>query len=170
MNTTIHKKSAARDLLLQESFGVLSTMSLDVPGYPFGSVTPYCVDDECRPLIYISHIAQHTRNIIADPRVSLTVVENNVDSDDVQAHGRADLPRERPPALAPMKRRRETIFPLFSIGRSVRTDSWLRVLIGWTSSVFVSSADSARLPGWTLRVYDEESILAGAGSTDHSPP
>src|SRR5437588_12980174 len=82
------EKNAARRLLLQQSFGVLSTISLDVPGYPFGSVAPYCVDDQCRPVIYISHIAQHTRNIIADSRMSLTVVENNDGSDDVQAHGR----------------------------------------------------------------------------------
>src|SRR5678815_6011059 len=77
----------ARDLFLRESFGVLSTISLDVGGYPFGSVTPYCVDPMCRPVIYISPIAQHTKNIVADPRVSLTVVERT-DSDDVQAHGR----------------------------------------------------------------------------------
>ena len=80
----------ARELLLQNSFGVLSTISVDVPGYPFGSVTPYCVDYQCRPLIYISHIAQHTRNILKDPRVSLTAVENG-DSDDVQARGRVTV-------------------------------------------------------------------------------
>src|SRR4026207_1424693 len=79
---------AARTLLLKESFGVLSTISLDLPGYPFGSIVPYCVDELCRPIIYISHIAQHTKNILADSRVSLTVVERNVNSDDVQAHGR----------------------------------------------------------------------------------
>ena len=67
---------------------MLSTMSLDVPGYPFGSVTPYCADEQCRPIIYISHIAQHTKNILADPRVSLTIVEGNPESDDVQARGR----------------------------------------------------------------------------------
>ncbi|PYS08079.1 MAG: heme iron utilization protein [Acidobacteria bacterium] len=77
----------ARRLFLQQSFGVLSTISLDVPGYPFGSVTPYCADRQCRPVIYISRIAQHTRNILADPRVSLTVLEKG-DSDDVQARGR----------------------------------------------------------------------------------
>src|SRR5438309_925442 len=78
----------ARRLFLQQSFGVLSTISLDVPGYPFGSVTPYCADEECRPVIYISYIAQHTKNILADPRVSLTVVESTTGSDDVQARGR----------------------------------------------------------------------------------
>jgi hypothetical protein len=85
---TSNKLHAARQLLLQESFGVLSTISVDVPGYPFGSVTPYCVDRDCQPIVYISTIAQHTRNIIANPKVSLTVVEASSDSDDVQARGR----------------------------------------------------------------------------------
>lgn len=81
------QENDARTLLLQESFGILSTMSIDVPGYPFGSVTPYCTDRMCRPIIYISHIAQHTKNILADSRVSLTVVQRG-ESDDVQAQGR----------------------------------------------------------------------------------
>jgi heme iron utilization protein len=83
----MNEENPARALLLRESFGVLSTISLDVGGYPFGSVTPYCVDRMCQPTIYISPIAQHTKNIFADPRVSLTVIERS-DSDDVQAHGR----------------------------------------------------------------------------------
>jgi len=82
------EKNAARRLFLQESFGVLSTISLDVPGYPFGSITPYCADRQCRPIIYISRIAQHTRNILADSRVSLTVFDNSGDDGDVQARGR----------------------------------------------------------------------------------
>src|SRR5262245_11277920 len=87
MSKTLDNVRAARELLLAKSFGVLSTISLDVPGYPFGSVTPYCVDENGQPIIYISYIAQHTRNIMSDPRVSLTVIED-VDSDDVQARGR----------------------------------------------------------------------------------
>jgi putative heme iron utilization protein len=42
-------------------------------------------------VIYISYIAQHTKNIRADSRVSLTVFEANQDSGDVQAHGRVTL-------------------------------------------------------------------------------
>src|SRR5438445_13708780 len=82
------ENNAARLLFLQESFGVLSTISLDVPGYPFGSVAPYCADRQCRPVIYISRIAQHTRNILADPRVSLTIFDSGGTSDDIQARGR----------------------------------------------------------------------------------
>ena len=81
------KGNAARTLLLRETFGVLSTISVDAAGYPFGSVTPYCLDDHCRPIIYISFIAQHTKNLLADSRVSLTVLESS-GSDDVQAQGR----------------------------------------------------------------------------------
>jgi heme iron utilization protein len=88
MSKTIDNVRAARELLLGNSFGVLSTISLDVPGYPFGSVTPYCFDENGQPIVYISHIAQHTRNIMADPRLSLTVVEEDMNSDDVQARGR----------------------------------------------------------------------------------
>ncbi|HEX4997717.1 MAG TPA: DUF2470 domain-containing protein [Terriglobia bacterium] len=80
-------KEDARRLLLRESFGVLSTMSFELPGYPFGSVTPYCIDADGHPVIYISAIAQHTRNIGANPKVSLTVIERIVDGD-VQAAGR----------------------------------------------------------------------------------
>src|SRR5207247_6153572 len=82
------ENNEARQLFLQQSFGVLSTISLDLPGYPFGSITPYCTDRQCRPIIYISLIAQHTKNILADPRVSLTVFDTNGDSDNVQARGR----------------------------------------------------------------------------------
>ena len=84
----MNESDIARRLLLQQSFGVLSTISSDVPGYPFGSVAPYCVDQQCRPVLYISTIAQHTRNILSDPRVSLTVLDGNGGSDDVQARGR----------------------------------------------------------------------------------
>jgi putative heme iron utilization protein len=88
MSNTIDNGHTARELVLGNSFGVLSTISLDVPGYPFGSVTPYCFDGNGQPIVYISNIAQHTRNIMADPRLSLTVVEQDMNSDDVQARGR----------------------------------------------------------------------------------
>ena len=83
----MEKQNPARSLILSGSFGVLSTISVDLGGYPFGSVTPYCMDRMCRPIIYISPIAQHTKNILSDSRVSLTIIERT-ESDDVQAQGR----------------------------------------------------------------------------------
>ncbi len=77
---------AARSLMMSEYQGILSTLSVEAQGYPFGSVTPYCFDRQGRPVILISRIAQHTKNILADPKVSLIVMERDVD--DIQANGR----------------------------------------------------------------------------------
>ncbi|MBK3866413.1 DUF2470 domain-containing protein [Pseudomonas stutzeri] len=79
----------ARLLLLKEYRGVLSTHSQAMPGFPFGSVVPYCLDASGRPLILISRIAQHTRNLKGDGRCSLLVGERA--ADDVQAAGRLTL-------------------------------------------------------------------------------
>eukprot|EP01132_Coremiostelium_polycephalum_P016123 gene16122-19424_t len=86
-----HKLSAhvaknARELLLKEYRGALATLSKAMPGFPFGSVVPYCLDAEGRPLILISRIAQHTHNLQKDPKCSLLVGER--EADDVQAVGR----------------------------------------------------------------------------------
>lgn len=79
----------ARALLLGEYRGVLSTHSKSMPGYPFGSVVPYCLDDQGRPLILISRIAQHTHNLALDPKCSLLVGERG--AEDVQSVGRVTL-------------------------------------------------------------------------------
>jgi putative heme iron utilization protein len=81
------KARAARRLLRSQPFGVLATHSLDVPGYPFGSITPYVLDRGGNPLILISTLAQHTKNIVANPHVSLTVWEQS-DAVDQQSVGR----------------------------------------------------------------------------------
>lgn len=82
----------ARELLLKEYRGVLSTHSKSMPGYPFGSVVPYCLDAEGRPLILISRIAQHTHNLQKDAKCSLLVGER--DAEDVQAVGRLTVMAE----------------------------------------------------------------------------
>lgn len=79
----------ARLLLLKEYRAVLSTQSKAMPGFPFGSAVPYCLSEEGWPLILISRIAQHTKNLQADPRCSLLVAERG--AEDVQATGRLTL-------------------------------------------------------------------------------
>lgn len=79
----------ARELLLKEYRGALATHSQAVPGFPFGSAVPYCLDADGLPLILISRIAQHTRNLKADPRCSLLIGER--EASDVQASGRLTL-------------------------------------------------------------------------------
>mgnify|MGYP001827563092 CR=1 FL=1 len=77
---------AARQVLAGSFHGVLSTHSLDLPGYPFGSVVPYVLDGEGLPLLLLSPLSQHTRNLDADQRCALTVVEAG--EGDVQQRGR----------------------------------------------------------------------------------
>jgi len=65
----------ARAHLDSHKDAVLATLSTDAAtaGFPFGSVVPYALDEEGRPLILVSDIAQHTRNLKADPRASMLV-------------------------------------------------------------------------------------------------
>lgn len=79
----------ARELLLKEYRGVLSTHSKAMPGFPFGSVVPYCLDADGVPLLLISRIAQHTHNLLKDGKCSLLVGER--EAADVQAVGRLTL-------------------------------------------------------------------------------
>ncbi|MEA1053026.1 DUF2470 domain-containing protein [Lamprobacter modestohalophilus] len=78
--------AAARQVLAGSFHGVLSTHSLELAGYPFGSVVPYVLDQEGLPLLLLSPLSQHTKNLEADSRCGLTVVEEG--EGDVQQRGR----------------------------------------------------------------------------------
>jgi hypothetical protein len=65
----------ARTLLHLNRIGTLSTHSRRQPGFPFGSVMPYGLDDSGRPTFLISTMAMHTQNLQADPRASLLVAQ-----------------------------------------------------------------------------------------------
>ncbi len=78
----------ARALLSVRKTAVLSTLSVAADGFPFGSVVPYCLDREGRPVVLISEIAQHTKNIAVDSRVCLTILAGD---DDVQASARLSV-------------------------------------------------------------------------------
>lgn len=92
---------SARRLVRSVSGGVLSTLSQDLEGYPFGSVTPVAMTQTGELTLYVSAIAQHTRNMLGDPRVSLTTTEEGAGNQ--QALGRATVVGDAtpvPPARA----------------------------------------------------------------------
>ncbi|MBG9995571.1 DUF2470 domain-containing protein [Pseudoalteromonas sp. NZS127_1] len=80
----------ARTLVYKTNAGVMSTISNNLRGYPFGSVTPYMYDEQGRVYFFISDIAQHTKNLKHDSRMSLTVFDA-ADSGDQNEHGRVTL-------------------------------------------------------------------------------
>lgn len=71
----------AKRLLRSSEVGVISTISKNLRGYPFGSVTPFISDSEGHLYFYISDIAQHAANMQADSRMSLTVYTQKDDGD-----------------------------------------------------------------------------------------
>lgn len=75
--------------MLQKDHAILSTMSLEYPGFPFGSVVPYALNAQGSPVVLISSIAQHTKNVAQDAKVSLTMTAT--DGGDVQANARLCL-------------------------------------------------------------------------------
>jgi hypothetical protein len=79
-----------RHLLRQEKYGVLSTLSVKHAGWPFGSATPYALTASDEPLIFVSSLAEHTRNMMVDPRVSLFIQETTTNANP-QAIARATL-------------------------------------------------------------------------------
>jgi heme iron utilization protein len=64
----------ARTLVHLGRIGSLSTLSRKQPGFPFGSVMPYALDEHGRPVFLISTMAMHTHNLM-DPRASLLVTQ-----------------------------------------------------------------------------------------------
>jgi putative heme iron utilization protein len=80
--------------------GSLSTLSRKQPGFPFGSVMPYGLNDHGRPIFLISTMAMHTQNLQADPRASLLVTQDNGSADPLGA-SRVTLVGNVQPVAAP---------------------------------------------------------------------
>jgi heme iron utilization protein len=75
----------ARTLLHLGRIGTLSTLSRKQQGFPFGSVMPYGLDENGRPIFLISTMAMHTQNLQADPRSSLLVTQPDASGDPLGA-------------------------------------------------------------------------------------
>ena len=71
----------ARTLMHSGRIGSLSTLSRKQPGFPFGSLLPFGLDNHGRPIFLISTMAMHTQNLQADPRASLFVTEPDASGD-----------------------------------------------------------------------------------------
>src|SRR5216683_6926936 len=60
--------AAARRLMRSRGHAALAT---SLAGHPYVSLVASACEADARPLLLLSDLAQHTRNLVADPRVSL---------------------------------------------------------------------------------------------------
>src|ERR1700746_1810048 len=75
----------ARTLMYLGRIGSLSTLSRKQPGFPFGSVMPYGLDDHGRPIFLISTMAMHTQNLQANPCARLLVTQADAEGEQLGA-------------------------------------------------------------------------------------
>jgi heme iron utilization protein len=80
---------AVVQLLHEATFAAIATHSMRLAGYPFASVIPFAPDDRHRPVMLMSSLAEHTKNIDADPRASLLLFR--AEGEDVQSGARLTL-------------------------------------------------------------------------------
>lgn len=81
----------ARELLAKQPVGVLATLSTRHAGCPFTSLAPFAVSARGQPLLLLSALAQHTRNLEADPRASLFVHDAAAAAEDPRTAPRLSL-------------------------------------------------------------------------------
>ena len=96
-----------RTLLHRQRTGYLSSLSRRQPGFPFGSVMPYALDPQGRPLLLISKMAMHTQNLDLDSRSSLLVPEEAAAKDPLGAARATLLGRTAPVASGELEAVRE---------------------------------------------------------------
>jgi heme iron utilization protein len=65
----------ARTLVAGQTTGSLATIALEPAGHPYASFVTFALDAG-QPVFLISRIAEHTRNLMGDPRASLLVHES----------------------------------------------------------------------------------------------
>ena len=164
----------ARRRLRTHRHGLLSTHSRAVTGYPFGSVVPYVLDHQACPVLLISRLAEHTKNLAGDARVSLLIHEAGENAGDVQAQARVTLlgTAERVADPLTIEPRYERYFPAM---RGYRTqldfEFWrivpvtLRAIAGFAKVHWVSR--EAYAPPLNTIADDEASILEHM-NTDHA--
>lgn len=80
---------AVLSLMHLAAVGSLASHSRQLPGYPFATAVPYVLDQCHNPVLCISALAEHTKNILSDSRVSLSIVKPG--SEDLQDTARLTL-------------------------------------------------------------------------------
>jgi putative heme iron utilization protein len=165
---------AARQMLRSHRYGALCTLSKKFNGHPFGSIVPYLVDHDGSLLILISFLAEHTRNIQFDPRVSL--VTHSQDSPDIQSQGRITLVGEAQPVADRVQigKRYLRYFPESQNLLTMDDFSFYRIVphtlrfIGGFGKIHWVSAGSYLMPSYPLTKQEDDVVTHM--NADHRDP
>lgn len=63
------------DLLHSQDTAALATQSAVLPGFPLATAVAFAADANHQPVLLISALAEHTRNLAADPKAGLLVAK-----------------------------------------------------------------------------------------------
>ena len=80
-----------RTLVGRARSATLCTIAREPEGYPYGSLVTIAFDDRGRPLFLLSTLAEHTRNLLAQPEASVLVTEPLDAHDQPLAVGRVTI-------------------------------------------------------------------------------
>ncbi|KAI3924354.1 hypothetical protein MKW98_032555 [Papaver atlanticum] len=85
-----------RTVLDRSVRGMLSTFSLKYEGYPSGSMVDFACDHDGSPILAVSSLAVHTKDLLANAKCSLLVSKDPEDRTDlvITVHGDATLVSE----------------------------------------------------------------------------
>jgi heme iron utilization protein len=72
--------ASAIHLLHRAPFGALATQSSQMAGYPFATALPFVTDEAHCPVFLLSGLAEHTKNLLANPHASLLVTAPHDDN------------------------------------------------------------------------------------------
>jgi len=71
MATEIEQEKEARALIAQANAASLATLTAD--GAPYASLVTIAIDQAGQPILLLSSLSDHTKNLITDPRGSLLI-------------------------------------------------------------------------------------------------
>jgi hypothetical protein len=97
---------AARLLVRHGSEAALATMLAGGAGVPYASLVTVASDTDGSPLLLLSDLAEHTKNLKADPRVSLLFAAPPPAGEDPLARARVTLLGRAEPTSNPLHRER----------------------------------------------------------------
>jgi len=80
---------ACRALVRSASIATLCTLAREPAGVPFGTLVAIADDDEGRPLLLLSRLAEHTQNLLASADASILVADGT--AADPLASGRVTI-------------------------------------------------------------------------------